>query len=494
MSQKLVDQVMAAFRVSTPLVAINTTDQEATMSQVTGSLSEDTTVVQWDFIRGLMSRNKFSLEKVKELRGNDDESVGNPLIALEKAHDLPKKSVLFVINAHMWIDDAPVRQAIWNLRDQFKRSRRMLVLLAPDVRMAAEILGDTVVLDEPLPDKQQLEAIARSIFEAAKAEAKDDVIERVVEAVQGLPAFQAEQVIAMSMIPGNGVDEDAVWERKRKQIEQTPSLSVNREGVTFDDIGGVEEIKDYLRKIMHGKSKPNAVVMVDEIEKLFAGQNDTSGVSQDQLGQLLCYMQDHNASGLIMVGPPGASKSMVAKATGNEVGIPTISFDPGAAKGSLVGQSEAQFRQALKVISAVSNERSLWIVTCNNISSLPPELKRRFKRGIFFFDLPNADERGAIWKIYEKKFKLPKQKRPSDDGWTGAEIEQCCFTAWDLDVSLVEASTKVVPVAKSAAKQIEALRNMASGTFLSASHPGVYRKKESEYDVVDSERHLAGVE
>lgn len=125
---------------------------------------------------------------------------------------------------------------------------------------------------------------------------------------------------------------------------------------------------------------------------------------------------------------------------------------------------------------------------------MPPELKRRFKRGIFYFDLPNADERGAIWKIYEKKFKLPKQKRPSDDGWTGAEIEQCCFTAWDLDVSLVEASTKVVPVAKSAAKQIEALRNMASGTFLSASHPGVYRKKESEYDVVDSERHLAGVE
>jgi len=113
----------------------------------------------------------------------------------------------------------------------------------------------------------------------------------------------------------------------------------------------------------------------------------------------------------------------------------------------------------------------------------PPELKRRFKRGIFFFDLPSAEEREAIWRIYEAKYELPAQDRPDDSGWTGAEIEQCCFTAWDLDLSLVEAATKVVPVARSNAKVIEALRTLASGTFLSASHPGVYEREESEYAI-----------
>lgn len=484
MSKKLVQQVKSAFRVSTPIVQINTTDQEQTLQGIVKELCEGTTVVQWDFVRGFRARNKFSADFVRNLVGSDDESVGNPVIALEKVLDeLPKKGVVFLINAHLWLDQEPVRQAIWNLREAFKRSRRMLVLLCPDHKPSAELAGDVVVLDEPLPERSELEELVRTLCGAANVEIDDATVERAVEAIQGLPAFQAEQVVAMSL-SRDGLDIDALWDRKRKQIEQTPGLSVNREGVTFEQIGGVSEIKDYVRRIMAGKSKPGAVVFLDEIEKMLGGaQGDTSGVTQDQLGSLLSYMQDNYATGLIFVGPPGAAKSAVAKAAGNSGGVPTIALDLGGAKGSLVGQSEQQLRTALKVISAVSNGRSLWVATCNSIHSLPPELKRRFKRGIFFFDLPSAEEREAIWQIYESKYELSEQERPDDSGWTGAEIEQCCFTAWDLDISLVEAATKVVPVARSNAKGIEALRNLASGTFLSASHPGVYEREESEYEI-----------
>ncbi len=38
---------------------------------------------------------------------------------------------------------------------------------------------------------------------------------------------------------------------------------------------------------MHGHARPNAVVFVDEIEKMLGGRGDLSGVSQDQLGAIL---------------------------------------------------------------------------------------------------------------------------------------------------------------------------------------------------------------
>ncbi len=132
---------------------------------------------------------------------------------------------------------------------------------------------------------------------------------------------------------------------------------------------------------------------------------------------MLTWMQDNEADGLIFIGPPGAAKSAVAKATGNTAGIPTIAFDLGAMQSSLVGGSGERLRSALKVVDAVSQGRALFIATCNSIASLPPELRRRFTLGTFFFDLPSADEREAIWRIYEKKYDVSGE-RPEDEGWT----------------------------------------------------------------------------
>ena len=43
--------------------------------------------------------------------------------------------------------------------------------------------------------------------------------------------------------------------------------------------------------------------------------------------------------------------------------------------------------------------------------------------GTFFFDLPSADERKAIWDIYRTKWSLTGDI-PDDEGWTGAEIKE----------------------------------------------------------------------
>ena len=184
---------------------------------------------------------------------------------------------------------------------------------------------------------------------------------------------------------------------------------------------------------------------------------------------------------------PGAAKSAVAKAAGATAGVPTVAFDLSAMQNSLVGGSGERLRAALQVVDAISQGRSVWIATCNLITSLPPELRRRFTLGTFFFDLPSPGERKAIWDIYLKKWNL-KGDLPDDEGWTGAEIKECCRKAWRLKLSLRESAEYIVPVSRSAPDQIEALRRQSSGRFLSAAHPGVFTAESRQMTVAAGRR------
>jgi hypothetical protein len=488
-SASILSQIKAARRVSVPLVAIATPDPAATIKAIV-EMVNGAPMVQWDGAEGMRSLNETGKDALAVATGEGESAVANPMAALSIAKKLPgaKKepklggTVVFFHLANRWVADPLTIQAVWNLRDEFKRDGRMLVLLSITADWPPELSGDIVAFDEPLPDGEALAALVQKLHKDAGLEIQPEILNKSVEAVQGLPAFQAEQVVAMSLSK-QGLDVPALWERKRKQIELTAGLKVHRDPTRYADVGGVAVVKSFLKRIMDGNARPNAVVFIDEIEKFLAGASgsvgDSSGVSQDQLGQLLSYMQDQNAAGCIFVGPPGAAKSAVAKATGNEAGIPTIQLDLGAMKGSLVGSSEHNLRNALKVVTSVSNGRSLWIATCNSIADLPPELRRRFTLGTFFFDLPDEIERKAIWKIWLSRFEITKSERPDDVGWTGAEIRQCCDIAWRLSCSLKEAANFVVPVSRSAAEQLEKLRKAAEGRFLSASKSGVYRRTES---------------
>jgi SpoVK/Ycf46/Vps4 family AAA+-type ATPase len=54
-------------------------------------------------------------------------------------------------------------------------------------------------------------------------------------------------------------------------------------------------------------------------------------------GTVLTWMQDRDAEGMILIGPPGTAKSLVGAAAGNTGGIPTIAFDLGAMKSGIYG-------------------------------------------------------------------------------------------------------------------------------------------------------------
>jgi len=472
-----------------PLLCVRTFDAKSTIDRIKGlKTSTAYALIAWDTMKGAYHINP---EGEKAL-ANGCAKAGISLEAtrvleelLTVAQYLPEDSIIFIHNAHLFWNNAPsVIQGIWNLRDRFKSLGNMLILLTGSgAILPNEITSDTLMLDEPLPTADELAQCITDTFTYAKMGAPSaDIIDHATKALIGLPLFPSEQSLAMCIDrQANSLDMDALWERKRQAINQTRGLRVLDGKESIDDIGGLKQVKDYLCRVFEGVEPPNLILFLDEVEKGFAGSGtDTSGVSTKQLGTMLEWTEDRQIRGILGLGIPGVGKSAIAKSIGNRYGVPVIKFDIAGMESGIVGSSNEYLRTAQAMIDSISGGKVLMIATCNSVASLPAELKRRFSAATFFFDAPETQsERNMIWDIYRAKYSLPVQAMPNDEGWTGAEIKNCAYTAHTLKISLKDASTYIVPVTVSDKGRIEDLRRNSSGKYLSASKPGIYSWSES---------------
>jgi len=448
----MLEQFAAARQAGVPIVIIRTADQIATVDALTAA-SSDYPVVQWDAVRGIAGRNAAGQATVKTAGIKKDDTIGFTE-AMLAAQLLPKTTLLCVFNAQRQLQSqepiaiAGAAQAVANLRDEFKRNFRMLVLLGPHFALPVELDQDVVTFEDPLPGPDALAVIVTELHASAKPPLKPpsaDVLSRAVDAVSGLSSFAAEQVVAMSLREA-GVDLGALWERKRAMIEQAPGLSVWRGTERFADLVGLGAVKAHLCRRMGARTPIGVVVFLDEVDKVLANvEQDTSGVRMDQLRTLLTEMENNEWGGLVAGGVAGGGKSALAKAFGNEAGVPTVALDLGGMESKYVGESEGQLRHSMAVIKAVGRGHAYFMATSNNASVMRPELQRRFVDGMWMFDLMTAPERAACWVAYLKKYGLKEQVRPEDESWTGAEIRNCCRYAWDTRCSLLEAAQVIVP-------------------------------------------------
>lgn len=478
--------IRAIRRAAVPIAAFETSDPAATIAACKRALNgkfDKVPVLQWDLLRGFVGLNKLGVETASDMGGETALNPAEALSNLAKVDDrgtpkIPAGSLCFMLNAHRLIGDSSVAQGFWNVRDVWKQQGASLILLCPTLKLPDELAHDIVVVTEPLPTPDEIGLIVDAVI--ASVSTPENPIKvgdksKVVDALLGVSAFAAEQALAMSITKA-GIDPVELWNRKRKMVEQTPGLSVWQGKDSFGDIGGLDNLKNFLGKVMTSEKNPvRAILYIDEIEKMFSGNSDTSGVSQDQLRVFLTTMQDEDLAGVILIGAPGTGKSAIAKAAGSFSGAEVISCDTGAMTGSLVGESHAKIRKAMQTFSAVSQKKGIVMATCNSITTLPPELRRRFSLGVFYVPLPSNEERLSIWKLWIKKYgHATDSELPNHTGWTGAEIKACCDVASRTGLSLVEASTFIVPVSVSAPEKIEALCKSAHKKFISASVPGLY--------------------
>jgi ATP-dependent 26S proteasome regulatory subunit len=497
MADKVVEQIVAARRVSTPLVALETPDQPATVTRIAVALNGSGPIVRWDLVRGFKGLNKPAMKMVaakvpQPLAPGMPTPDLNPTQALGIALDFEQDSVVFMMNAHRILDDPTVVQGIMNIRDEYKQNGRMIVLLGPSFKLPTELAYDVVTMEEPLPAEAEITQIVTSCIEDARANEPAvpvpdaQTLTKAVGALSGLTAFAAEQAAAMS-ITTEGLTVAELWRLKRRMVNATSGLKMENPSFTFDDIGGLDRARWFGEQLNNGNTPPKVYVRVDEIEKMLgatgageSGAADSSGVQGDALGVVLREMEDNGWTGLVAVGPAGSGKTLYSTALGASFGRPTCAMDFGAMRDKWVGSSEQRVREVMRILKAIGGSDVFFVATCNRLDALPPELKRRFKCGIWFFDLPTEEERERIWVLQAKRYNLtPEQfesrKQLDATGWTGAEIRIVCEMAYRFNSSIPEAATTIVPVATQDPEGIERLRKLAHNRFLSANYAGKYQ-------------------
>lgn len=435
----------------------------------------------------------WDIEVGLQVGGSSDSesSMADPLTAIRASSALGNAdtpTILVLQNFHRFLASAEIVQAMRRQIAAGKQTRTIFVILAPIIQIPLELEKLFVVVEHALPNREQLEEIARGIA-TEEGELPDDLgLGRTLDASAGLTRMEAENAFSLSLVRQQQVTAEAVWELKTQTLKKSGLLSLHRGTQDFDSLGGMDSLKAFTRRAL----RPN--------------------------GRTTSHCRPR---GVLLLSPPGCGKSEFAKSLGKEVGRPVLILDVGNLMGSLVGQSEERTRQALKIMDAMAPcvvmldefEKSFagvngngdsgvasrmfgtflsWlndhtsdvfvVCTANDVSRLPPESGRseRFD-GVFFLDLPDREEKNAIWNIYLDRFEIDRgQGLPDDTNWSGAEIKSCCRLSALLDVPLVQAAENVVPIAVTAAESIDTLRTWASGRCLSASRPGIYQRPKKQ--------------
>ncbi|MCB0153973.1 MAG: AAA family ATPase [Anaerolineae bacterium] len=458
----------------------------------------------WTLTNGIASLDLMHANPV-------DPTTRDPLNALDFIARSQEAAIFVLKDFHPFLEDTrggidhPV--IIRRLRDitnELKESRKTLIILSPTLRIPADLEKDVTVLDYSLPTLEELslslDRVVRSAREIAGVQLKmyEDERERVLNAARGLTCIEAENVFAKSLVMDRKLDLGIIVAEKEQLIRRSQVLEYYESVEGFANVGGMNLVKDWLRK--RGKA--------------FSDRARRFGLPEPK--------------GLLLLGVQGAGKSLLAKAVASQWQLPLLRLDLGRVFSELVGSSEQNIRTALRLAESVSPcvmwldeiEKGLagssgagnsdagtsarvfgslltWmqekkspvfvIGTANDISALPPEVLRkgRFDE-IFFVDLPQLQERREIFAIHLANrgrdpldFDLNKLATLSE-GFSGAEIEQIIvdglYDAFEnnRDLSnddLFHNLEDTIPLSQTMERKISALRQWARNHARPASDP-----------------------
>lgn len=476
LAQRLAELVQACF---TGIWIESHEHDDALLEMATLCREQKWQLMPWDVDQGLT---------VPGANGGADGST-DPLAAIRSLAAIDNQAdsscLLVLRNFHRFLQSAEIVQALQRQLARGKQNRTFVVILSPIVQIPVELEKQVIVIEHDLPDREQLGAIAHGIATDEGELPRGHELQRLLDAAAGLTRYEAENAFSLSLVRHGNLQVETLWELKSQVLKKSGLLTLHRGSESFADLGGLDSLKSFCKRAL----RPSATSRV-------------------------------RPRGVLLLSPPGCGKSAFCKSLGTETGRPTLILDIGALMGSLVGETERNIRQALRIVDAMSpavafldecdkalsgasgqgdsgvsarlfgtflswmNDResdTFVVATANDISRLPPEFSRaeRFD-GVFFLDLPGRGQRQAIWQLYLEKYQLDRgQEFPADDDWTGAEIKSCCRLAALLDVPLVAAAQNIVPVAKTSAEAVERLRTWASGRCLSADQPGIYQRNAS---------------
>ena len=432
------------------------------------------------------------------LPGRNDASKRDPLALLSTIIEDKEPCIWVLRDFHPFLKDHGVVRRLREAVASLASSNKTIVLVGPVLKIPPELEKEITVVDFDLPNAQQMDEKLESIIYGTR---RHDKIEmhldkrqrtRLVQACLGLTETEAANAIAKAIVQANGQLNgnaiEAVTAEKQQIIRKSGLLEFYASQEQLTGVGGSATLKEWLRKRVRAFS--------DEARKF--------GLPEPK--------------GILLVGVQGCGKSLVAKSVANSWRLPLLRLDVGRLFASLVGSSEENLRNAIKVAESIApvvlwvdeiekgfsgvgssnvsdagtsarvfgsfvtwlqeKQKPVFVIaTANSVEHLPPELVRkgRFDE-IFFVDLPSAAERTDIWKIHlEKRNRDPNAfdlhtLAMASDGLSGAEIEQAViaglYEAFDKNRALamddlLEVLQETVPLSRMMDAEITRLREWA---------------------------------
>lgn len=458
-------------------------------------------LVSWDVADGFQPLSESQSAEFDISALQKSHKKGDAMDALAKVKECPDPVVFVLKDYHEFWENPLVKRKLRNLSQQLKPDGKALIIINPNKKMPDELKDEVAVFSLPMPREAELED-ALKLLESKVANVKVKMTpvqrQRFLQAALGLTGSQASRVFRRAAVQNKGIIDESlikvITEEKRQVIRQSESLEFYPVTETMADIGGLEQLKEWLNL------RKNA----------FGEKAREYGLPAPK--------------GLALIGIPGTGKSLTAKAIGSIWRLPLLRLDTGSLFGSFVGESEERTRRALAVSTTIA-PCILWIdeiekafgggdrdggtsarvfgsiltwmqektapvfvvATANNISALPPELLRkgRFDE-VFFLDLPSPEERREIFSVLLSKYKRPPMEFDLDklvnasSLFVGAELEAAIVDALHMGHSdrarpittedILTCLKRLIPLAKSQREAITELRRwLNEGLAISAS-------------------------
>ena len=367
-------------------------------------------------------------------------------ITMDEGYDQP--TFLVLKDVHDQLDDPKVIALLKRISENnlYNEHFTETIFIESATKVIPKELENYItIFDMPVPGIPQIRQQILQFAKDMEITIPDDTVDSIALSFKGLNEFQIEQILNLAYQDGGCVDENdraLILREKEQFIKKNGMLELVNFSETIDDIGGLENLKDWLKK------------------KAYVFKN---------LDKAIKYGVDV-PKGIMIIGMPGCGKSLTAKATASLFEIPLVRLDVGRLLGKYVGESEENMRKALALSEAISpcvlwideiekafsgigeggsgndvttrlfgqfltwlqeKDNTVFIVaTANDVSHLPPEFLRkgRFDE-LFFVDLPNEEERRKIFEIHLKKrnkwnrdLNLTSLVKKTD-GFNGADLE-----------------------------------------------------------------------
>lgn len=495
-----------------PIIVIETVEEERVvrlLKAVAEELPNSTPLFEWTVNQGLAATlgTKYAPRTNEYARPGTQKPVPfdqtqEPLDVLQYMADMGRTGLFWLKDFSQYLDQPKVVRQLRELMQVYGVIRSAIVITGESVRLPKDIAHDAVYFDLNLPDDDELYQTLSEVIRELKFRNKLQVnlqgeeLNQFVRALNGMTLKQARQAIAYAaLVDGqlNGQDILKVIHRKAQILREESLLELYAAEENTAKLGGFVGLKHWLSRSKVGFSAAARQVNLPA------------------------------PKGILIVGIQGCGKSLAAKTIAREWQLPLLKLDAGRLYNKYVGESEKNFRQTVKLAESMApailwideieksfgshggdgdgglslrlfgsfltwlqekSEEVFVVATANNLSQLPPELLRkgRFDE-IFFVDLPNAQERAAIFTIHLTRHRQPLEQFDlgtvvdASAGFSGAEIEQAIIAGLyqalykncTLNTEMLVTEIKnTVPLSISRQEDIDKLRAIARERFVSA--------------------------